>query len=310
MKKIKALLFILIAILFIPNAFASDNITTYERTLENKYRVNKKWKVTDDNLSFVLKTPSVDASKKIYDFSLIISDEEEQELKKYIDEFIGKYKTELIIVTYDLPYTNDSENENFASDFYDYNDFGIDFDKYDGIVLFRNTYGADPYYDMYTFGNAQLYFSKSDYNYILDDIFDKLHSGDYFSGFKMFIDDVNDCYMRGISSDLKNYYVDENGFLKRIFNPSYFIISIISLIITACTTVHFVKKNKMVKNAVDASMYLDTKSVKYSVKEDKLINKHLSKYIIPSNSSSSGGGYHSSGGSSGGGHSSGGGRHG
>ena len=48
---------------------------------------------------------------------------------------------EIIILIDDLPYTSDSENEDYASDFYDYNDFGLDLDKnYSGVLLFRNTY--------------------------------------------------------------------------------------------------------------------------------------------------------------------------
>ena len=306
MKKIRVLLFILLLFVFIPSVNAK--VTTYNRNEENNYGVKKKWEITEKNKANVLRTPLVDSSEKIYDFSGVLTVAEIQTLKAKIDEFREKYNTEIVIVTYSLPYTNDSENEDFAADFYDYNDFGIDYEKYDGILLFRNTYEADPYYDMYTFGDAQLYFTHAEYDRILDGIYPSLHSGNYLYGFNTFINYVISDYEYGIPSELKNYRVDENGYLYKIFAPSYGLILLGSVIITFIFIRHNVKKNKMVKKAVEAGEYLV--KAEYSVREDKFINKHLSSYTISSGSSGGGGGYSSSGGSSGGGHSSGGGRHG
>ena len=322
MKKIKFFI-VFLTIILIPSVYAIDdatnqsintnstgNATTYKRDSSKNYGVNKKWNITDKNLSNVLRTPLVDSSQKIYDFVGILTEEEKSNLKEKIDQFIKKYNTEIVIVTYNLPYTNDSVNEDFAADFYDYNDFGLEYKNYNGILLFRNTYEYDPYYNIYTFGDAQLYFSHRDYDYILDDIYYDLKLKNYFTGFSKFIDDINSRYLGGISPELEKYVIDENGFLKKLFYPAYPIITIISLIITISVTVHYVKKNKMIKKAVEASEYLDKKSVVYSVKEDKFLHKHLSSYTNYSSSSSGGGGYSSSSGSSGGGHSSGVGRHG
>ena len=315
MKKIKYVLLILLFFTIIPNVFAEGenivgNVVTYKRDESNNYGVNKKWKITDKNLKNVLNTPLVDSTKKIYDFTGALTDEEENKLREMITEFSNKYKTEIIIVTYNLPYTEDSENEEFAADFYDYNDFGLNYDKYDGILLFRNTYSMDPYYDMYTFGTAQLYFSHGDYDIILDGIYEELHSHSYLSGFSKFINYVSTRYEGGQSPELREYVIDENGFLKKLFYPAYTVIAVVSGIFTACLTGHYIKKNKMVKKAVEASTYLNKDSVVYSVKNDVFLRKHLSSYTISSSSGSGGGGYSSSGGSSGGGHSSGGGRHG
>ena len=82
MKKVKLYIFFILVLLFIPkvyeingiNVAPNENIQLYERNSENKYKVNKKWEITDKNLQNVLRTPSVDASKKIYDFSGVISD--------------------------------------------------------------------------------------------------------------------------------------------------------------------------------------------------------------------------------------------
>ena len=155
----------------IPSSVTTKTVETQDRSALKNLGVNKKWKITNKNRDNVLRTPYVNSEEKIYDFSNVIDDAEEQELLQKINDFTRKHNTELIIVTYRLPYTSDSMNEDFAADFYDYNDFGLEIKDYDGIVLFRNTYEIDPYYDMYTFGKAQLHFDQTRHDDILDSIY-------------------------------------------------------------------------------------------------------------------------------------------
>ena len=319
MKKINKLLLIIILLLtpifVIAQEEQKEEITTtnkvevYERDNTNKLGVNKKWKITDKNRNNVLNTPYVNAEQKIYDFSEIITKEEEDELKLQIDEFIKKYKMELIIVTYDLPYYEDSTNATFASDFYDYNDFGIDFEDYDGIVLFRNTYEQDPYYDMYTFGKAQLYFNQDRYDDILDSIYDDLHSSNYLTGFKLFISLTSNYIDKGIPSNMSNKYIDEMGYIKSYYVPPYLLSLLFSLIVTIVVASILVNKNKMIKKETEATHYMNKASLNYTKKQDNFITSHTTSYTVSSSSGGGGGGF-SSGGSSGGGFSSGGGRHG
>lgn len=341
MKKIINYVILFVSLFFISITVKAYPIT-YDRTLSNNYGVNKKWQVNSYNESNVINTPYVDASEKIYDFSEILTEEEKDKLIEKINEFRTKYNTELIILTYDLSYISDYDNEKFASDFYDYNDFGIDFEKYNGILLFRNTYSADKYYDIYTFGDAQLYFDSSRYNEILDGIYNYLSNGFYYDGFSKFIDYINEFYEDGKPSSLKKYLVDDNGYLYQTdskginyyyddLNDKYYYYDennnikeykkpyletapifpslIISLIITIIVIAIMIKKNFMVKKAYQASEYINNEN--YTVRRDDFITSHTSSYTIDTSSGSSGGGGHSShSGSSGGGHSSGGGRHG
>ncbi len=308
---------------------------TYERgTLENN-GVNKKWTITDNNLPNVLRTPAVDAAEHVYDFSEVLTDEEEQQLRTRINEFIQKNKMEIVIVTKELPYNDniksycynestadlkeDEFNEEFAADFYDYNDFGIDYELYDGILLFRNT-ALDPcwnamYYDMYPFGNAQLYFNEYRYDSILDGIYDELHEEHYFDGFMDFINRVDSYLASGKPSDMEYYYVDEYGYLQKEKIP-YSIPWIpcagVSGLITLITMIILISKNKMVKKATQASEYLNKNSSKVTNRQDIFLHSHTSSYTESSSSGGGGGGggHSSHSGSSGGGHSSGGGRHG
>lgn len=310
MKKIVRLTLLIFLLLLIPNK-VNALVETYNRIPDNNYGVNKHWIITDSNLDNITETPYVDASEKIYDFSDILTSQEENELYAKISYFINYTNMDMVIVTYNLPYTTDYTNETFAADFYDYNDFGIDFDNYSGVLLFRNTYEQDRYYDIYTFGDAQLYFGYDRLNTTLDNIYYNFVNNNYLTGMSTFIDEMTDYYKLGIDSEYKNYYVDKDGYLREKYVPPVLFVFIAASIVTIIVMTILIKKNKMVKKASKADEYLNTNSVKYSVREDKYTHSRTSSYRV---SSSSGGGSSgsrsSSRGSSGGGHSRGGGRHG
>lgn len=306
MKKSKCLLLFGI-LFFIFNISANASTVTYSREDSSNYGVNKKWEINDNNLNKVMRTPLVDASEKIYDYAEILTDEEEEKIYDLIIDFYNKYQTEVIILTVRESYYSDSKNEEFASDFYDYNDFGIDFAKYDGILIYRNAYEYDPYYDIYTFGDAQLYFNSYRYNQVLDIVYDDLHTGNYFRGFTIFLEHFNNYYEDG--TVMKNYYVDDFGYLQEKYVPPFMTSAIFSIIVTIIIVIILIKRNKMIVKATNADIYLDMSLINFTKRKDKFINSRTTSYTVSSSSGSHSGGGSSSG-SSGGGHSSGGGRHG
>ena len=286
-------------------------VTTYNREELKNYGVNKKWNINTNNKDNILKTYAVDSNQKIYDFSNILTDEEEQKLTDRMKKFTEKYKIDIVILTDNYQYTEDAQNTTFATDFYDYNDFGINYEKYDGVMLFRNTYEQNPYFDAYSFGNAQLYFYDTRLSNTLDYIYDDIHSKAYYSGFNKFIDKMEEYYNEG---KLTDYYVDESGFLQKQKTASYYLKMIglsmlIALVITGIIIYILIKKNKMVLKATKATVYMNKEKSKITNVQDNFITSNTTSYVISSDTSS-GGGHSSSGGSSGGGFSSGGGRHG
>lgn len=310
MKKKLFLISIITFVFFITGILDCNASTnTYNREDLTNYGVNKKWKITDTNKDNILKTPAVNAEEKIYDFSDILTEEEEITLKNRIDTFIEQTNMDLAIVTVNLPYSYDEKNEEYATDFYDYNDFGLKLDNYSGVVLLRNTYEADPYYDFYMFGNAQLYFqSDGREDNILDAIYSELHGKNYLLGFSEFVDLLSNYYNQGIPKSMENYEVDDMGYLQKKYNPPFLLATVISLVVTSVIMFILVKKNKMITKLHHANNYLDQQSINYTEKRDDYVTSHTTSYT--ESSSSGGGGFSSSGGSSGGGHSSGGGRHG
>lgn len=310
MKKIKYLLLIIaIVLISIVNVSAKEPETKDRKTLDN-YGVNKKWKITDKNKNNVLSTKYVNAEEKIYDFSGVLTDEEYENLKKQALAFKEKTNMDLVILIDNFSYISDSENEDRAADFYDYNDFGLNNDEYySGVLLLRNTYEQDPYYNIYTFGNAQLYFHYDRLESTLDHIYNDIHEGRYESGLGLFITEMSSYYDQGIPSAMKNYYLDEDGYLHQHFSPPYAIAFLIALLVSGVTIAILIGKNKMVRKATTAKEYLDENSVNITNSQDIFISTHTTQYT-ESDSSSSSGGFSSHSGSSGGGHSSGGGRHG
>lgn len=305
MKKIFKILILLVLCLGI-NVNATTN--TYDRETLPNYGVNKNWKITENNKNNILNTYAVDASEKIYDFSNILTEDEEKELKETIDKFIKEYKTDVVILTDDLKYMTDMENENYASDFYDYNDFGMDYNN-SGVLLFRNTYSNDPYYNIYMFGDAQLYLSQDRVEVILDNIYNHLHNKNYLKGFTKFVDDLELYYSEGIPKTMKDYEVDENGYLKKKYTVPWFQAIGISLVVTALIMFILIKKNKMVAKATKANQYINYNQSKITNKRDVFLSTSTQSYTIDSGDGG-GSSIGSSGGSSGGGHSSGSGRHG
>ena len=113
-------------------------------------------------------------------------------------------------------------------------------------------------------------------------------------------------YDRGYDEEI--YYIDEDGVLREN-KPLNFLPSIISGgLVSLLTTLGLINKNKMVKKASNANLYLLDNSVEYLNKSDKLVGTITTHHRISTDSGGSGGS-HSSIGHSGGGHISGG-RHG
>ena len=311
-KKLFTLILLIITFLLTTPVFASTK--TFDRETLDNLGVNKNWDITDSNKDDILRTPAVDASEKIYDFADILTEEEEQEIKSRIDKFIERTNMDMVIVTDQFAYSRDSENEEYAADFYDYNDFGLNFDNNSGILFLRNKNESDPYYDMYTFGNAQLYLSNDRYDDILDSIYPDISTGKYLTGLISFIEKAESYVLQGIPKNMEEYYVDDDGMLQRYPGKYHFpwaMSIIISLVITIIIMTILIHKNKMVKKAYEASEYLKKGSVDINNRKNQFITSTISSYKISSDSGGSGGGgFSSHSGSSGGGHSSGGGRHG
>ena len=312
MKKLLKYIFLIVLTYFsIINVYAST--TTYNRNELENYGIKKNIDV-NAKMSYIMKTKAVNADEKIYDFANLLTDEEEQQLKLKIDKFIEDNNMDMVIVTDSFSYVRDEENESYADDFYDYNDFGLKHEHNSGVLLLRNANPSNPYYHMSTTGDAQLYLNDARINRILDDIYYDIRSGKYLDGFTKFIDQTDYYVKQGKPNTANNYYIDDDGNMHRAkgkFHPPIVSATLAGFVVALIVILIMVSKNKMVKKATKAEEYLNKESANITRREDKFIRSHTSSYTVSSSSGghSHGGGHSFHSGSSGFSHG-GGGRHG
>ena len=308
MKKI--LFTILSCFLFI--GICNAEITTYDRNILDNYGVNKKWIIDEYNKFEVLNTRCVDAKQKIYDFSDILTEEEEKHFKEVSLEFYKETGFELVILTDSFYNLDDDDNGDYAQNFYDYNDFGLDNKYYSGIIILRNTYPGYPRYGVYAFGEAQFYYYDEPGTRLsnaLDLIYDDMVDGNYKYAFDTLIEDLTDMYHDGMEDGMEDYILDSNYML--VYTPSFappFIgAGVVALIVTLIFIGVNKKKHKLIVKERFAHEYLDRSSISFTRRSDILYDSRTTSYTVSSSSGGySGGrsgGFSSSRGSSGGGRS-------
>ena len=303
MKKI--LLFIVLMLFIIP-VYAREigyNSDGYERNANNNYGVNKKIDINSNNKTNIMNTPYVDPSLKVYDYANVFSEEEKKEIKSLIDGFISDTKLDFVFVSIDMEYTNDEVNDDYANDFYDYNDFGINNEYYGGVVFLVNMYEKNKIYIASVIGEAQYYCNESRLDELLDDIFVYFRDSNYENGLTTFIHSFKKYYDKGYDSE--KYYLDDKGVLKKKYSLPYFMSVLSGAFVSLLSVLGLAKKNKVVRVASDANDYLVKTSFNYLNMNDNLISSITNHHIITSTTSSTGHS-HSGIGSSGRGHISGG----
>lgn len=284
-KKVLIVLCMVFSILCFVKVYASTN--TYERT-EDNLRINSRIKVTSANKYKILKTPSVDASEKVYDFAELLTDAEEETLRSLISVFIKNYDMDMAIVT--INDNNKATSEKYADDFYDYNDFGVG-STYDGLLFLIDMDKRKMWIS--TTGEAIIMYDDARIDKILDYTYEKISNNDYYGTAEEFVDRASYFASLGTPSSNSNYKVDSNGnYVRKSSSDPFPIIPII--IVSGIVTVIFIvvasAKHKTIAKATKASQYLVKDSFNLNDKNDSFLTTHTSKRYSPQSSSSGGGG--------------------
>ncbi len=266
-RKIICLLILLSIFMFnIQVAFATNTQISNNST---SYYLNNTSTNSIKNSTNSTYTPQVDASKKVYDYANLLSDNEEKELFNKIQDFINEYNMDMVIVT--INDNNKSSSMAYADDFYDYNDFGIG-DQNDGILFLIDM----DYRKMWisTTGNAiNIYDSYIDP--ILDDCYDYIANKEYY-----------ECAMTFINSSANSYEKYERaGWIS-----GFVLAGIVSLIIPTVFCLYKKSKHKAIRLATDADTYLVKSSFQMNKSEDHFSHSHTSRVARSTSSGSSGSG--------------------
>ena len=280
MKKI-FVLFISLFLLVLP-VYASTN--TYSRTTTD-LKVPKKIKYKSSMEHNVLLTPSVNANEKIYDFAELLTEEEEKQLYDKVKEFIANTNLDFAIVTINTN-VKDSTQE-YADDFYDYNDFSID-----GLAFVIDMQNRIFYIS--TAGKAMLYYDDYRIEYMLSALDQEMYNHEYFNACNTLISQLTEYYNHGFSDNADKYVVIGTQIYRK---TPYLLLSIIAVVSATIGTLILALRNKKIKLATNSNDYFDNKSFEITKDTKEFISSNTSRvYIPPADSGgggSSGGGFHS-----------------
>lgn len=241
-------------------------------------------KLTAEQLRLALETPYVDTAVKVYDAAGLLTDSEISKLQSRIHQFIDKYNVDMVVVT--INHNNKQAGngniatENFAMDFYEYNDFGKGLqtkEGYDGAILVIDMENRK--FSMLDVGQPHDKYHVAEYNY-----------QSYIE--KMAPDLTNKNYYNAINTFINAY---ESDYKYEITFP-WWKCSIFSLILGFILLSVEKRKYKNIRKATSAANYIKEGSFRLTVNKDTFISTHTTKTYDPPQKSSGGG---SHGGSSG-----------
>ena len=264
-------------------SFASTN--TYPRT-EDDLRINSWITVTEENKDNILNTPSVNEEEKIYDFADLYTDEEEKNLYSAVYDYTQRRNLDLVIVTIN---DNFESTQEYADDFYDYNNFGYGSDR-DGLLFLVDM--ENRYVYISATGGAMTLYPDNECDMITEQVYTYFSDQNYYDGTYQMIKTLDTYYE--ISYNDSN--IDEYKY--NTADVNYLYVFIFAIVCTIIGIVILIKRNDLVKVATTSEEYYDKGSKGVHRIKDVVIGHHVTKHAIEhdTGSSSHGGGF------SGGGH--------
>lgn len=245
------------------------------------------------NIIFISKVKALDTSLKIYDYRELLTESEEKLLKEKIDTFIDTYNMDMVLVTVDDH--NNSSTMEYADDFYDYNGFGIGIHN-DGLILVIDNNFEKENLWISTTGEAIRMYDDYRIDNILDVIYEEYN---YYELFNKFIDECSYYANIGIPSSNKNTYINSHGDLVHKRKFPLFISFGISAAISTIVLLVLINKNKMVKKATEANVYMNKDNINITERKDQFITTHTTSVRINTNTGGGSGGSSTHSGSSG-----------
>lgn len=280
MKKIITI--VLLFFLINTNVLVNASTTTYERT-ESDLQIHSSIKITERVKKAALATPKVDASEKVYDFADLFSVEEESYLYYEILNYINYYSLDMAVVT--INENNKSTSEEYADDFYDYNDFGLG-QTFDGVLLLIDM--DERMIHISTTGEAILIYDDYRIDKMLDEAYNYISKEKYFETAESFINIASDYAQKGVPSSNKYYEINTDGEYQKTSEYNFGFVVIVSIVGTVCFTLFALSKHKLIKKATHANHYLLKNSVRITEYKSNFIRSDTTKIYHPPSSSSGG----------------------
>ena len=128
-----------------------------------------------------------DHTDRLLDFAGLLTEEQEEHLRKEIKAVHDKFNVDVIVLT--APDADGKDSEDFNDDFYDYGGFGEGPNR-DGIILFVNMDPEVRYYTISTCGSCVNDFPQEDIELIYDRMLDHFIDGAYSDGIQEYLTSV------------------------------------------------------------------------------------------------------------------------
>lgn len=248
-------------------------------------------------------------TERVYDYADMLTDEEEEELRKLIAQKEAQIGCDLVLVTicqpvegsqaqeeYGYRYTSWEKNmQDIADDFYDNNQYGYNVPYGDGALILDNSYSGQAGTHLSTSGRIFDKFGNYEINRALDRV-----------------DIYIDSYPYKAYCSCINYIADEMSGKNSGAGGIVLMLALIVPIIAAGSFVATHLRSKEGKKTTTVTTYVSGGKPVMNQQRDDFVRKHVTQRRIQTSSSSSGGGHsggHGGAHRSSGGHSHGGGSH-
>ncbi len=236
--------------------------------------------------------------ERVFDYADVLTDKEEEKLRKLIDKRQKQTGCDIVLVTLDEPleeyataidpWVSSPEYVRvYAEQFYEECNMGYDKPNGDGVILVDNWSREDDgqiHTWFCTTGKVKTAYSDADINHILDNVYRYVETNPY-RAYKTY---VNDFYHDMMGIRAFDTYVP--GWLPWVAGL------VLSVIFTVLNW-----NSKKGDKTVNASTYVEGHTPNFTVRQDRFLRKSVTSHKIQT-SSSGGGGGHSGGGGGGGSH--------
>ena len=239
------------------------------------------------------------AKDRVLDYASVLTAEQEAKLNGHLEKASEAMSLDLVFLT-----TNDTggrPTENYAADIYDNVDgtlperFGYG-ETFDGLMLCIDFDNREVYY--LGTGRGEDYTSYEQTEYVLDQVWDYVSGGDYYSAGVYFMSAVEQLVNYGLPKEYEDYpYAKKDGLkifgietpytASDLFGKALLGV-IIGLIIAAIAVSSMKSKLKSVKLETGASGYAVKNSLNLTGKTDNLMYSNVVTAVRQSNNGSSG----------------------
>ena len=234
-------------------------------------------------------------TKNVYDLADLLTNEEEEKLQSYAEDFSESWSMNFLVVT-----TNDTDGKStveYADDFYD--EKYPDSTKEDGILYLIDMDHRQ--INVSTCASAIRYLTDERIDRILDAAYEEVADGDYFGTFEAFFEETEKYLKKGIPSNQYNYdtetgerdYYQAEEPPKKVTFGEFLVALVLGLVAAGGTVAAITARYQLKFEDFHYDAYTDS-DIDLKVKEDRLINTFVTHRSIPKDQGSSGGGSRSS----------------